>query len=99
MSFAQVNVSDAQLAAAGIGERLPAFTDRTGWFDWAAELLPSFSRRAVELEEQIRDRKSTRLNSSHVAISYAVFCLKKKNPPTSQRAPREYRVDTPTSER
>src|SRR5437660_9793923 len=28
--------------------------------------------------EQERDRKSTRLNSSHVAISYAVFCLKKK---------------------
>src|SRR5215510_11083490 len=28
-----------------------------------------------------RDRKSTRLNSSHVAISYAVFCLKKKNKP------------------
>src|SRR5690625_6928727 len=29
--------------------------------------------------ESFRDRKSTRLNSSHVAISYAVFCLKKKN--------------------
>src|SRR5215208_8000258 len=28
-----------------------------------------------------RDRKSTRLNSSHVAISYAVFCLKKKTTP------------------
>src|SRR5690625_6515148 len=27
---------------------------------------------------RIQDRKSTRLNSSHVAISYAVFCLKKK---------------------
>src|SRR5438874_9212065 len=27
---------------------------------------------------RIRDRKSTRLNSSHVEISYAVFCLKKK---------------------
>src|SRR5690625_7106678 len=27
---------------------------------------------------KIQDRKSTRLNSSHVAISYAVFCLKKK---------------------
>src|SRR5437773_10291300 len=26
-----------------------------------------------------RDRKSTRLNSSHITISYAVFCLKKKN--------------------
>src|SRR5690625_5622732 len=35
-----------------------------------------------ESEDQIqalKDRKSTRLNSSHVAISYAVFCLKKKN--------------------
>src|SRR6266700_2617975 len=29
-------------------------------------------------EDQRRDRKSTRLNSSHVKISYAVFCLKKK---------------------
>src|SRR5438874_13539400 len=28
---------------------------------------------------RFRDRKSTRLNSSHVEISYAVFCLKKKN--------------------
>src|SRR5439155_14146940 len=31
------------------------------------------------LTEFFADRKSTRLNSSHVAISYAVFCLKKKN--------------------
>src|SRR3712207_7577113 len=31
---------------------------------------------------QHRDRKSTRLNSSHANISYAVFCLKKKNPVT-----------------
>src|SRR5699024_12213036 len=29
-------------------------------------------------ENEIIDRKSTRLNSSHVSISYAVFCLKKK---------------------
>src|SRR5438034_8825404 len=28
---------------------------------------------------QLKDRKSTRLNSSHTVISYAVFCLKKKN--------------------
>src|SRR5690606_40315866 len=32
---------------------------------------------------EVKDRKSTRLNSSHVKISYAVFCLKKKN--TSKR--------------
>src|SRR3712207_8360249 len=32
---------------------------------------------------QIADRKSTRLNSSHANISYAVFCLKKKKKPTT----------------
>src|SRR5256885_9581706 len=30
-------------------------------------------------EKRRKDRKSTRLNSSHLVISYAVFCLKKKN--------------------
>src|SRR5690606_40233842 len=38
----------------------------------AAVIAPSVERHGVE------DRKSTRLNSSHVKISYAVFCLKKK---------------------
>src|SRR5699024_12070377 len=33
----------------------------------------------VYLMDRPVDRKSTRLNSSHVSISYAVFCLKKKN--------------------
>src|SRR5204863_9728648 len=33
---------------------------------------------AILAEYKNRDRKSTRLNSSHVEISYAVFCLKKK---------------------
>src|SRR5437660_3013049 len=37
---------------------------------------PELSVNARQAAEQ--DRKSTRLNSSHVAISYAVFCLKKK---------------------
>src|SRR5699024_11373645 len=49
---------------------------------------PSFSKLAPWLtlrgpptdgSRRVRDRKSTRLNSSHVSISYAVFCLKKKN--------------------
>src|SRR5207249_11864027 len=34
--------------------------------------------RRLRLDALILDRKSTRLNSSHVSISYAVFCLKKK---------------------
>src|SRR5437868_13168648 len=33
----------------------------------------------IEVRRSQQDRKSTRLNSSHVSISYAVFCLKKKN--------------------
>src|SRR3712207_9174545 len=33
----------------------------------------------VEVPSEREDRKSTRLNSSHANISYAVFCLKKKN--------------------
>src|SRR3712207_8801663 len=37
-----------------------------------------FSRRSlIAIEEPEKDRKSTRLNSSHATISYAVFCLKK----------------------
>src|SRR5690554_7469479 len=38
-----------------------------------------FSEDRVLTDDPQRDRKSTRLNSSHVRISYAVFCLKKKN--------------------
>src|SRR3712207_6894743 len=40
--------------------------------------LPEFSEKVFEIRELL-DRKSTRLNSSHANISYAVFCLKKKN--------------------
>src|SRR5690606_41663630 len=45
-----------------------------------ARTIPSAAHRRVR-PEKLGDRKSTRLNSSHVKISYAVFCLKKKNPP------------------
>src|SRR2546426_1628328 len=45
---------------------------------WAAVLAVSLVLTRVA---STRDRKSTRLNSSHLVISYAVFCLKKKNRP------------------
>src|SRR2546422_5377324 len=38
------------------------------------------------------DRKSTRLNSSHGYISYAVFCLKKKNQKSTNRYPAEKKI-------
>src|SRR3712207_7137336 len=50
-----------------------AFAEEAGGFD------------AVE-EGGGEDRKSTRLNSSHANISYAVFCLKKKNLAETERA-------------
>src|SRR5256885_16841081 len=43
---------------------------RPGWVTWNGRTLAS---------PVFLDRKSTRLNSSHLVISYAVFCLKKKN--------------------
>src|SRR3989475_1979684 len=41
-------------------------------------------RRVLRRVRHVRDRKSTRLNSSHSQISYAVFCLKKKKKKTPQ---------------
>src|SRR5256885_16446310 len=45
------------------------------FFGWYSGWLDAFSHRYYQLGS---DRKSTRLNSSHLVISYAVFCLKKK---------------------
>src|SRR3712207_8190247 len=72
--------------------RPPELADRVEHYDPEAEGLPLFERHHVH--EQLHkaldrkvwlpsggsliDRKSTRLNSSHANISYAVFCLKKK---------------------
>src|ERR1039458_10526114 len=46
-----------------------------------AILLYSEKRRELRIRYALGDRKSTRLNSSHLGISYAVFCLKKKTSP------------------
>src|SRR5438067_9968756 len=53
--------------------------ERDGFGDrFAARRLKRVGRRAAKRSPKPSDRKSTRLNSSHVSISYAVFCLKKK---------------------
>src|SRR5699024_12460730 len=58
------------------------------WYQGCSDTGPqectTYEQRFERVVEQLRtetgeDRKSTRLNSSHVSISYAVFCLKKKN--------------------
>src|SRR5699024_7626313 len=70
---------------------LPARIDN-GFLDWFAgihqrRVVVIHANHANELDDQVMqalDRKSTRLNSSHVSISYAVFCLKKKRPSNIQ---------------
>src|SRR5262245_62369643 len=55
-------------------QRVPRGARRHAWAGRHAEQ----PRRAVGRRAGHADRKSTRLNSSHLGISYAVFCLKKK---------------------
>src|SRR5690554_7634854 len=68
---------DAELEAWLKG--LAPSTDLRKWFGHDPEKWEEFRQRYLK-----EDRKSTRLNSSHVRISYAVFCLKKKRETTTQ---------------
>ena len=58
-------------------EEVPA-TDHHLDLPAEADIVVVATERADILEQSLLDRKSTRLNSSHTVISYAVFCLKKK---------------------
>src|SRR3712207_8246183 len=69
-------VGDPVAPAAGAGEALRAREDRAPLLAAVNCALDACHGRGL-LEDE--DRKSTRLNSSHANISYAVFCLKKKN--------------------
>src|SRR3712207_4793478 len=62
----------------GVPQEIESFATTEAPFEIALLLDTSGSTRS-ELS-LIQDRKSTRLNSSHANISYAVFCLKKKEP-------------------
>src|SRR5699024_11273151 len=78
------NLEDALLAALAIAN--PTAQDRRMMFaislTWSSAISAVLNGRIDREEYQevlaLTDRKSTRLNSSHVSISYAVFCLKKK---------------------
>src|SRR3989454_2577876 len=94
----------------GGGREITQYMDRLGLEVQFVEGLRVSSRETVEIVKMVlvgklnkdivlrlnRDRKSTRLNSSHLVISYAVFCLKKKkriNPNcTAQHTPLKPRL-------
>src|SRR5699024_12152922 len=65
-----------------VAGQLSAMTQGVGYTITAALLFSSgiaYGKNPIGVLAIIGDRKSTRLNSSHVSISYAVFCLKKKS--------------------
>src|SRR5256885_13153735 len=64
------------------------------WNESAAMLHASLDRAVLE---RARDRKSTRLNSSHLVISYAVFCLKKKKKYNATLMPAQTRTSSPSA--
>src|SRR2546422_2923276 len=61
------------------------FRSQLGMIAFRRDFLRTFSALSPTPLEQAEDRKSTRLNSSHGYISYAVFCLKKKKKTTADR--------------
>src|SRR5690606_42014332 len=69
---------DALLLAPGRVEDLRTLAHATGVDPDVGELAEERVDSDLGHQRGERDRKSTRLNSSHVKISYAVFCLKKK---------------------
>src|SRR5207245_5915285 len=68
-----INVGVSELAARPIGSNWVSYNG-----DYTGRRFSALSQINVGNVSQLRDRKSTRLNSSHGSISYAVFCLKKK---------------------
>src|SRR5256885_16701379 len=68
-----VTVAPARLLVQPRGFILPLISRRS------ASTLSLWLAQSITNEPFFIDRKSTRLNSSHLVISYAVFCLKKKN--------------------
>src|SRR5690625_5582755 len=56
------------------------------WVEDSEKAFRHLQKLGYEKIAVVGDRKSTRLNSSHVAISYAVFCLKKKNMSSKTKA-------------
>src|SRR5207247_1672207 len=71
----EVRLPDRAAAGVGVGRALVAAADHEEPMDAAVRRAVGL---ALEPRLPYRDRKSTRLNSSHEWISYAVFCLKKK---------------------
>src|SRR3712207_8745216 len=91
-SFFFNDTATTEIYTLSLHDALPIFRTTTGvrwtkvnqrregglWVKLGEYRMEAGDRYAVRVTPTSRDRKSTRLNSSHANISYAVFCLKKK---------------------
>src|SRR5690606_35789117 len=72
------------------GIEIPSLVNKDHWSKPLSDPDPEVRQFTIDSVakslEEVKDRKSTRLNSSHVKISYAVFCLKKKIQSTNSLA-------------
>src|SRR5438477_7640206 len=78
-SFFFNGASPPEIYTLSLHDALPICRHRVSRDRLAGGLDRLFDAFDARLEVRRPDRKSTRLNSSHMSISYAVFCLKKKN--------------------
>src|SRR5258708_14371290 len=81
------DTATTEIYTLSLHDALPISSSSPRWIWWACAPWSSaaagaswigYARRLIRATELHGDRKSTRLNSSHQIISYAVFCLKKK---------------------
>src|SRR5699024_11691592 len=85
--YEEAGVRAVEIGACAFGSKDP----NTG-----EDIFPEIETMRIALSRRVytndQDRKSTRLNSSHVSISYAVFCLKKKKDRTARQRRRRHRA-------
>src|SRR5260221_3359966 len=80
-AFLRDRTGDSLEIGSGTGQHAVAFAARLPGISWWPTDLNGNHLRSIaawRAHAKLPDRKSTRLNSSHTVISYAVFCLKKK---------------------
>src|SRR6266480_6843580 len=80
------DTATTEIYTLSLHDALPIFSPSLRSLHASSSAVPPMPRRRARSRLR-RDRKSTRLNSSHMSISYAVFCLKKKKPQPRRRPP------------
>src|SRR5256885_3592640 len=79
------DTATTEIYTLSLHDALPIYVGRRAAARGARRCRSPRARRRGLCPERHRDRKSTRLNSSHLVISYAVFCLKKKKQAVRQQ--------------